>query len=682
MDSQNTSVMTEVCLANVGAVAVGYLGGLLGLSVVILIVLGFIQRRKKLHGCLWGFPGLVKPMDFLVAPRYRFIYIIIFGVMSQSLFTTFQVISTPAGVNFYLGIVYRTLITPLLVVLILSLQYFPLFACVNAPIPLLGHIIGLIYSILWCGYIVMTLVVSFSASICQDTPALIVTVLLHVASIIPTLGVAIIVVIWYSFKVVQGLLRLCRVLGGSLKQDFVCCGDRVKLRATDPPKSEVKSYHLLHIKRLLQKSYEDDKIKLRGRTTIFLTKIAKYIFPYSKDFRLPLPFVGAVFAMCMILYQSTIITIIRAASLATDLPPVFDLYVRPLLYTVENATIIRAQTMNFTIERINSLKILFSGIDEVIGLILVGLPAFLCVCPVVSLVFCLCLMINMVATVSKQLKRVAKEGFKIKLPSPGRRVPSSWKYVGHLIGFFTLAWFIYTFVVFLVFVVVALLYLGFRFLREFSFEVVLYIFIPLVWSQLVLVLQTVICRFVFFEDQKGSFIAIKNRRLFNWFAYILFFYNGIAGFVSAILRTLMSVVFSLLLLFRLDQVVLIRGFEQFDFAHNAYLGFIYLNSTYNNAVMHVFLYLLKKDRPSPPPSVFGAEQLELPQQLEPDLSVSISASNKLFDDGTVPRSKGMFVVWRDRGCVTDTVVVEFMLDASGIMSYIFVSPNLRKMLIA
>ncbi len=37
--------------------------------------------------------------------------------------------------------------------------------------------------------------------------------------------------------------------------------------------------------------------------------------------------------------------------------------------------------------------------------------------------------------------------------------------------------------------------------------------IPLVWSQLVLVLQTVICRFVFFEDQKGSFIAIKNRSI-------------------------------------------------------------------------------------------------------------------------------------------------------------------------
>ena len=30
---------------------------------------------------------------------------------------------------------------------------------------------------------------------------------------------------------------------------------------------------------------------------------------------------------------------------------------------------------------------------------------------------------------SKQLKRVAKEGFKIKLPSPGRRVVSASQYV-------------------------------------------------------------------------------------------------------------------------------------------------------------------------------------------------------------------------------------------------------------
>ena len=78
-----------------------------------------------------------------------------------------------------------------------------------------------------------------------------------------------------------------------------------------------------------------------------------------------------------------------------------------------------------------------------------------------------------------------------------------------------------------------------------------------------------------------------HSRLFNWLAYILFFYNGIAGFISAILRTLMSSLFSLLLLFRLDQVVLLKGFEQFDFGMSAVLE--------NPHHRHRYRLLLKKD---------------------------------------------------------------------------------------
>ena len=58
---------------------------------------------------------------------------------------------------------------------------------------------------------------------------------------------------------------------------------------------------------------------------------------------------------------------------------------------------------------------------------------------------------------------------------------------------------------------------------------------------------------------------ISCRRLFNWFAFILFFYNGIAGLVGAILRALMASLFGLLLLFRLDRIVLMKGFEAYDF---------------------------------------------------------------------------------------------------------------------
>jgi len=62
---------------------------------------------------------------------------------------------------------------------------------------------------------------------------------------------------------------------------------------------------------------------------------------------------------------------------------------------------------------------------------------------------------------------------------------------------------------------------------------------------------------------------IPSRGLFNWFSYLFFFYNGFAGFIGAVMRSLMASIFSLLLLFRLDTVVLMRGFERFDYGISA-----------------------------------------------------------------------------------------------------------------
>ena len=56
----------------------------------------------------------------------------------------------------------------------------------------------------------------------------------------------------------------------------------------------------------------------------------------------------------------------------------------------------------------------------------------------------------------------------------------------------------------------------------------------------------------------------QYRRLFNWFSYILFLYNGFIGIIGGILRILITTGISLLLLFRLDAVTLPRGFDFFD----------------------------------------------------------------------------------------------------------------------
>ena len=38
---------------------------------------------------------------------------------------------------------------PLLVIAVMVLQFGPLFACVDSQLKLLGHIIGLFYSMIW-----------------------------------------------------------------------------------------------------------------------------------------------------------------------------------------------------------------------------------------------------------------------------------------------------------------------------------------------------------------------------------------------------------------------------------------------------------------------------------------------------------------------------------------------------
>ena len=58
------------------------------------------------------------------------------------------------------------------------------------------------------------------------------------------------------------------------------------------------------------------------------------------------------------------------------------------------------------------------------------------------------------------------------------------------------------------------------------------------------------------------------RNVFNCVAYLLFFYNGFAGFVSALIRLGISAGVGLLLLFRLDQNVLTKIFSFLDFGRS------------------------------------------------------------------------------------------------------------------
>lgn len=86
------------------------------------------------------------------------------------------------------------------------------------------------------------------------------------------------------------------------------------------------------------------------------------------------------------------------------------------------------------------------------------------------------------------------------------------------------------------------------------------------------------------------------RRTFHIFSYLMVFQNTVVGVTSAFIRILYSIFFGLLLIFRLDRVVLMKGFERFDKGHRSYVGFLYLEHTLNNPVLNCFVEQLLEGR--------------------------------------------------------------------------------------
>ena len=55
-----------------------------------------------------------------------------------------------------------------------------------------------------------------------------------------------------------------------------------------------------------------------------------------------------------------------------------------------------------------------------------------------------------------------------------------------------------------------------------------------------------------------------SRNAFNWVSYFFLLYNAIVGFLGAILRVLLAMLFGILLLFRLDTNIMMKGFQFAD----------------------------------------------------------------------------------------------------------------------
>ncbi|XP_078382166.1 stimulated by retinoic acid gene 6 protein-like isoform X2 [Oculina patagonica] len=112
--------------------------------------------------------------------------------------------------------------------------------------------------------------------------------------------------------------------------------------------------------------------------------------------------------------------------------------------------------------------------------------------------------------------------------------------------------------------------------------------------------QMFLQRFVF-RDRNFPNIAINvdNKRLFSIMAYFFFFYNILLGVFSSVARIFKGMLLGVLFLSRIDRTSLMQGFQSWDPAFVAYLGFIHVLVAHSHPLLLMFCQLLSnrnKDR--------------------------------------------------------------------------------------
>jgi len=110
---------------------------------------------------------------------------------------------------------------------------------------------------------------------------------------------------------------------------------------------------------------------------------------------------------------------------------------------------------------------------------------------------------------------------------------------------------------------------------------------------LIWLFQLFLAHFVFRDREFPKItITVDNRRLFSIMSYFFFFYNILLGLFSCLGRIVKGMILGVVFLSRIDRTSLMQGFQTWDHAFVAYLGFVNLLVAHSHPVMLMFCQLL------------------------------------------------------------------------------------------
>ncbi|XP_002731071.2 stimulated by retinoic acid gene 6 protein-like [Saccoglossus kowalevskii] len=520
-----------------------------GITVFVLI---FLQSRTHLcKGCLGGRPGLIYPVNLLDSRSHRVSYVAAFGVASTACFNIFNGMY-PFPIE---GPNYVKVFWSILAVFVYGLSYYPIFVCI-AMESIVSYLIGTLYSCGWCFVVITGFIQCTSAE--NMTPA--------------------------HFDIIFDLpLTLCSVYLAIrfpvLLIKSIVDAVKTKTHRLTLKEKLSKNYQAVYVKHVFKKKNTSEMKGHSSEEKTFLKCIKvccqKICYQSVPGFRYSPRIICALVVGTIVIYK---IYALCAGPYSLYIDTLYDFIAGTGPY-IEILGFNSTETIGVIQYYIRVGKVCyFVGLSTSFGMSLV----------IIFLIF-----VNYRENVLNLYKGRSNFIPEIESISNDSKVVSCVRYAGFQVGY--LIWgFIVQAILF------GLLSLGLAYL----------VFIPLIdgygkfildfamsiWPAIVIgfaltILQRLLARFVFLQDNGRTF-ALNNRRLFHNFSYLMFFFNMFLGLFSCLMRIVKAIILGTALLSRIDSSTLSKKFERFDPGFMAYVGFLHVETAHTNPIMVTFCHIL------------------------------------------------------------------------------------------
>ncbi|XP_064405982.1 receptor for retinol uptake stra6-like [Halichondria panicea] len=559
------------------------LGGYLEISVLcsaalIIVVLNLILPRWR-ERTLQGWTQLVVPVKFLDSTRYRVIYCMALsawaGDVLKSVSDSTQFIRHKD--NALLDAFYFFILSPTVIILKQTLAYFPVLACVDGPLPLLSHTLGCLHTLLLGSHSVY----SESLQLRGCSPKGVMTTRDMVFSGLisaPVYVIYLIVGVWFLF---QALLELPLVL----------CTRHKAYQSSHHDHGNQQSYD--YVQGLLKKRWRPAGRMVVNMHTLcnYLKRGLKYVLPYHGGYRYPLPFVSAISMAVLITYQLGLSLGYASVSYTEQLMR----WVREFNITVETIEHFFPQLK----PRVDSI---FYDAKSLILAFNIIIPLSVFISFAMSLGFLMYMVQQhhklMVGACRGELSFLVSSE---PLPSLSYRLAATMRYSAFQFSYIVFTWMVYFFMMASLMCFGLIFYILFKNGQNFGVHVWAWFMVPLMWGAVMHLVQGFLCHVVFLKDKtvsKTGFVPLRFKSLYQILSFIFFFFNVIYGIVMCFLRVFAMVMFTIVMLFRIDRDVYMRGLEGWDVGYRTFIGYMYMEVTNNHPVVRTFLALLQETTPS------------------------------------------------------------------------------------